>query len=152
GKVVCLEDTDGDGRFDKSVVFADQLSFPSGIACYDGGVFVVAKYEIIYLKDTDGDGKADIRRVALEGFGSGTAFIPARAVNGFAWGLDNRFYGSGSGNGGVVHSLRNGEKGEGVDIRRKDFSFDPRDLAVRPESGTAQFGLTFDEFGRRFVC
>ena len=29
-RIVRLEDTDGDGRFDKSVVFADKLMFPEG--------------------------------------------------------------------------------------------------------------------------
>src|SRR5438067_155701 len=29
-RIVRLEDTDGDGRFDKSVVFADKMMFPEG--------------------------------------------------------------------------------------------------------------------------
>ena len=40
GQVRRLEDTDGDGRFDKSTVFAKGLRWPSAIACYGGGVFV----------------------------------------------------------------------------------------------------------------
>jgi len=35
-----LQDTDGDGRSDKSVVFVDQISWPTSVCCYDGGVFV----------------------------------------------------------------------------------------------------------------
>ena len=35
------------------------LSWPTAVACYDGGVFVGAAPDIYYLKDTDGDGKAD---------------------------------------------------------------------------------------------
>ena len=62
GQVRLLEDTDGDGRFDKSTVFADKLSWPTAVACYDGGVFVGAAPDIYYFKDTDGDGKADVRR------------------------------------------------------------------------------------------
>ena len=34
-----LEDTDGDGRFDKSTVFADKLVFPQGIVWHDGAVY-----------------------------------------------------------------------------------------------------------------
>src|SRR6516162_10279441 len=63
GTVRLLEDTDQDGRFDRSTVFADKLSWPTAIACYDGGVFVGAAPDIFYLKDTNGDGKADERKV-----------------------------------------------------------------------------------------
>ena len=59
GTVRLLEDADGDGRFDKSTVYADKLSWPTAVLCYDGGVFVGAAPDIFYLKDTDGDGKAD---------------------------------------------------------------------------------------------
>ena len=36
GRVRILEDVDGDGKFDKSYLFADQLSWPTGIALYQG--------------------------------------------------------------------------------------------------------------------
>src|SRR6185503_19862834 len=40
-----------------------------------------------------------------------------------------------------------------VELRGKDFSFDPRDLRqIRPESGGGQHGLTSDNAGRNFVC
>ena len=42
GAVKLLEDTDGDGRFDKSIRFLDKVEFPTAVACYDGGVFVGA--------------------------------------------------------------------------------------------------------------
>src|SRR2546423_1066474 len=42
GRIRVLEDTDGDGVFDKSTVFAEGLSWPTGVACYDGGVYVIA--------------------------------------------------------------------------------------------------------------
>ena len=69
GIIRLLEDTDGDGRMDKSVVFADQISWPTSVCCYDGGVFVLAPRFLYYLKDTDGDMKADVRQVVLSGFG-----------------------------------------------------------------------------------
>src|SRR4051812_26899675 len=40
GRVRLLTDTDGDGRFDTSIVFAKDLSWPTAVACYDGGVFI----------------------------------------------------------------------------------------------------------------
>ena len=51
GTVRLLEDTDGDGKFDKSTVFADGLSWPTGVACWKGGVFVAATPDIWYLKE-----------------------------------------------------------------------------------------------------
>ena len=42
GRVVLLEDTHGTGRFDKSTVYAQGLIWPTGLACFDGGVFVAA--------------------------------------------------------------------------------------------------------------
>ena len=46
GRVRLLEDTDGDGRFDKSSVYLDGLSWPTAVACYDGGIFVGAAPDI----------------------------------------------------------------------------------------------------------
>src|SRR5882724_5321840 len=40
GRVALLEDTDGDGRFDKRTEFATGLSYPNGITVWRGGVFV----------------------------------------------------------------------------------------------------------------
>src|SRR5947209_162419 len=65
GRIRLLEDTDGDGRFDKSTVFADHLPWPTAVICYDGGVFVGATPDLIYFKDTDGDGVADERKVVF---------------------------------------------------------------------------------------
>ncbi|MEM7393011.1 MAG: PVC-type heme-binding CxxCH protein, partial [Verrucomicrobiota bacterium] len=62
--------------------------------------------------------------------------------NSLKWGPDNRIYGATAGNGGVVN---------GLNLAGFDFSFDPRERTIRRESGTAQYGLAFDGFGRRFV-
>src|SRR5438067_293138 len=61
GRIRLLTDNDGDGLFDSSVIYADNLASPSAIACYGGGIFVASTPDIIYLKDTKGDGLADLR-------------------------------------------------------------------------------------------
>ncbi|HUG94284.1 MAG TPA: PVC-type heme-binding CxxCH protein [Planctomycetaceae bacterium] len=60
-RIVRLEDTDGDGVFDASVVFADRMMFPEGTLWHDGSLYVAAPPSIWKLTDTDGDGVADER-------------------------------------------------------------------------------------------
>jgi putative membrane-bound dehydrogenase-like protein len=62
GRVRLLEDKDGDGFYESAAVFAEHLPWPTGVACWDGGVFVTAAPDVWYLKDTDGDGTADVRK------------------------------------------------------------------------------------------
>ncbi len=60
-RLLVLEDTDGDGKADKSTTFAGDLHNPTGFEFYNGGVIVAMVPDILFLKDTDGDGKADVR-------------------------------------------------------------------------------------------
>ncbi len=148
GAVRLLEDVDGDGRFDRSAVFADNLSWPTAIACFDGGVFVGAAPDLLYLKDSDGDGRADVRQVVFTGFGRGNV---QGLMNSFQWGLDNRIHGATSSSGGIVRRP-NAPDDQAVNLSGRDFAIDPRRLVLRPTSGGAQHGLTFDDWGRKFVC
>ncbi len=66
-RIVRLEDTDGDGRFDKSIVFADRMMFPEGVMWLDGSLYVAAPPSIWKLTDTDGDGVADKREEWFKG-------------------------------------------------------------------------------------
>lgn len=60
-RIVRLHDSDGDGQFDKSIIFADKMMFPEGTLWYDGSLYVAAPPSIWKLTDTDGDGVADKR-------------------------------------------------------------------------------------------
>ena len=68
-KIIILEDTDGDGKADKSTVFADGLYIPTGIELANGGCYVAQSPDVFFFKDTNGDDVADVKEVALTGFG-----------------------------------------------------------------------------------
>lgn len=69
-QIVILEDTTGDGRADRSTVFATGLHIPTGILPVPGGALVANSTEVLLLEDTTGDDKADKRTVILSGFGT----------------------------------------------------------------------------------
>ncbi|MHB1078445.1 MAG: PVC-type heme-binding CxxCH protein [Prosthecobacter sp.] len=156
GKVRLLTDTDGDGVFDKATVFAEGLSWPTGAACWKGGIFVTATPDVWYLKDTNGDGVADVRQKVFTGFKK----LNVQAVmNNPIWGLDHRIYIAGGSNGGEIQRAPGSESVmplpadfKPLSIKRNDFSFDPSTGDVRLESGGARFGNTFDDWGNRFLC
>src|SRR4051794_18006177 len=58
-----LEDTDGDGRFEKVTIFADGLNIPMGIYPWKGGCVAFSIPNIWHFEDTDGNGACDKRSV-----------------------------------------------------------------------------------------
>ena len=151
GQVRRLEDTDGDGRFDKSTVFAKGLRWPSAIACYGGGVLVGAAPDLFYYKDTDDDGVADQKQVVLTGWGNRAGTRNAEGVFGsLAWGLDNQIHGLSSGDSGVITNLRNAAA-KPVTLGG-NFAIDPRTMTLIAEGGEGQYGMGFNDDGRQFLC
>ncbi len=69
-KIVILEDTDQDGKADKSTVFADDLHIPLSFVLTENGVYVSDQPDLVLLEDTDGDDKADKKTRVLTGFGT----------------------------------------------------------------------------------
>jgi putative membrane-bound dehydrogenase-like protein len=84
-----LEDTDGDGRYDRSVLFADKMMFPEGCMWHEGSLYVAAPPEIWKLTDTDDDGSADKREVWFDGK---TLTGCGNDLHGPYMGHDGRFY------------------------------------------------------------
>ena len=89
-RIVKLIDSDGDGQADRHSVFAENLSIPTSMLAYDGGLIVAQAPHMLFLKDTDGDGKADLRKVLFSGWG--TRDTHAGPSN-LTWGLDGWVYG-----------------------------------------------------------
>lgn len=148
GRIRLLEDTRGTGRFDKSMIFADKLPHPAGVACWKGGVFVLSSPDVLYLKDTTGAGRADVRKVVYTGFRGQTYEVP----NTLRWGLDNKIYGASSYAGGHITSPERPGSAP-VDVGHgKDYRFDPQTGAFEAVSGSAEFGNSFDDWGNRYNC
>lgn len=67
GRVVVLEDTDGDGRMDRRAVFMDDVEWPRGLQVSRDGAIVMALPDILFARDRDGDGRADERVTITSG-------------------------------------------------------------------------------------
>lgn len=149
GSVRLLEDTNGDGVFDKSTLFADNLDSPVAVGCWDGGVFVGAVPDLWYLKDTTGDGKADLREKIITGFEKDKA--GEAMLNSFCWGPDNVFHISTSYAGGELKRTDR-DDAKPLPVRRQNIRFDPLTRRIEPTSGGGQHGMSLDDFGDTFVC
>ena len=150
GIVARLEDSDGDGRFDKRTTFCNNLVFPNGIMPWRKGFFVTDAPDVLYLEDTDGDGVADQREVVLTGFFTNSSSEQLRVASP-TLGPDGWIYLTSGLAGGKVTSPKHPERAP-VEARKNDWRFHPDTLVVESLPSTGQFGQAFDRHGRRFIC
>lgn len=147
GKINRLEDSDGDGQYDRTVTFCDELNFPTSVMPYRDGLLVADAPDILYLQDTNEDGRADLRRVEWTGFGTGSQQLRANSLH---WGLDNWIYvANGRCDGDVRRPDAMAE--EAISIRARDFRFHPISGAGEAILGQSQFGQAHDVWGNRFL-
>ncbi len=143
-KIVILEDTDKDGKADKSTVFAEDLQIPLAFVLTERGIFVSEEPHLSLIEDTDGDGKADKRTRVLTGFGCEDSH---HALHDLVWtpGGDLLFRES------IFHNSQV-ETAYGP-IRAKNsawFSFRPstqRLVTFGNYPNTNPWGVTFDDWG-----
>jgi len=147
GRIALLEDSDGDGRYDRRHDFVTGLTYPNGILPWKGGVFVTCAPHIYYFKDMDGDGKADIKKVVLTGFNdTKTAQI---RMSHPTLGPDGWIYVTGGLNGGSITSPDHSDRSP-VTYTASDGRFHPETLEFQVTGGKSQFGISIDPYGRRF--
>ena len=150
GRIRFLEDTNNDGKYDKSTLFLDGIRFPNGILPWKNGVLVSAAPDIFYAEDTDGDGKADKREVLFTGFAEGNQ---QHRANSLVYGLDNWVYVANGDSGGVIRS----RKASGGRKPSDEINIGSMDLRIRPDTGEidlqagrTQFGRNRDDWGNWF--
>ena len=129
GRVVVLEDADGDGRMDRRTVFADKLVLARSLKILDRGVLVAEPPNVWLMRDTDGDLRADTKELVTNQYGRREA-DPQNNANGFLWGLDNRLYTAGQSD---------------VQFRLKSGAFEVEKTLQRGE-----WGVTQDDAGRTY--
>ncbi|MBO0933863.1 PVC-type heme-binding CxxCH protein [Fibrella aquatilis] len=88
-RIRLLEDINGDGRYDKSTIYADKVGFPQGGVFYKGSLYATSAPDLLKFTDTNGDGVADKREVILTGW---TLNVNANSLVGPFMGPDGWFY------------------------------------------------------------
>ena len=162
GIIKLLSDTNGDGRMDKSIVFADGLTLPNSIMRWKKGVLITDAPHVLYYEDTNGDGKSDIKDTLLTGFALSN---PQHNLNSPVLGIDNWIY---LAHEGTVHtetyqeefgdegseiyyparpgSLRLAKNASGRSVR-----FKPDQHLLEITSSKTQFGHSFDAWGNHLL-
>ncbi len=154
-RVKVLEDTDGDGKVDKTTIFADGLNIPSGIAVGYGGVWVANSPDLLFMQDTDGDLKADKIETVVTGFGrTDTHELP----NSLTWGPDGWLYGLN----GVFNycDVKYAETNPNFDVEHPGWKFTCAMFRIHPRTrkfeifaeGTSNpWGIAINEDGEFFI-
>lgn len=157
-RVLRLEDTDGDGRFDRSVVFAEKVMFPQGCLWHAGSVYVAGPPSIWKFTDTNGDGVADRRE---EWFKGGTLTGCANDIHGPHLGPEGYLYWTKGAFAEQTHTLWNGRQlndraahilrakpdGSGLDVIMSGGMDNPVEVAFTAEGETV-FTSTFIDFSQ----
>jgi putative membrane-bound dehydrogenase-like protein len=136
GIVKWLTDDDGDGRYDRAVVYLDNLPFPSGIMAWGNGVLISAAPNILLATGDSANGRADEVNVLFNGFKPGNQ---QHRFNGFEYGLDGWIYGANGDSGGSVTST----------LTKKSLNISGRDVRFRPDTGEIETVSAASQYQRR---
>lgn len=148
-KLLILEDTNGDGKADKSTVFAGDLNSPTGFEFYRDGVILAQQPNVVFLRDTNGDDRYDVKEIVLHGFDSADTH---HAINSFTFDPGGALYMQE----GIFHRTQV-ETPWGPTTRQNDggvYRFEPRTWKFEvyiPMNFPNPHGHVFDRWGRDIV-
>jgi glucose/arabinose dehydrogenase/mono/diheme cytochrome c family protein len=128
-RIVVLEDTNKDGKMDKSTVYMDGLHLPRLVKVLKDGVLVAEPPYLWFTRDTNGDGKADEKVMVTDDY-SVRETNPEGGGNAILWGMDNWLVSS----------------SYGRRFRLKDGKW-----ISSPVVSRGQWGQSMDDFGRTFT-
>jgi glucose/arabinose dehydrogenase/mono/diheme cytochrome c family protein len=133
-RILRLEDTDNDGKMDKSTVFADSLLLPRMMQCVGDELLVNETNSItIYsYKDTNGDGIADVKKAVYKNdkYSASDANMEHQR-SGLDWNIDNWMY--------ITY-----------DPVRFRYTNGIMKADTLPGGTNGQWGVTHDNYGRLF--
>ena len=141
--ILILEDNDGDGTFEKSKTFVDDLNIATSVAVGRGGVWVMNPPYLLFYPDKNHDDIPDgPPEVRLSGFGLEDTHSIATSLH---WGPDGWLYGA---NGSTTTGTVKGIHWLGQAIWRYHPELDVFEIFA--EGGGNTMSLEFDKRGRAF--
>lgn len=151
GRIRYLEDTDQDGKYDKSTIFVDQIPFPTGVLptnidpAHPSCLITAAPYIVQAKQKSDWEELIkDKKNLLISGFGEGNQ---QHRFNGFSPGLDNWIYLANGDSGGTVQD----STGSKINLRGLDLRIKPsHPWKMEAQTGQTQFGRHRDDWGNWF--
>ncbi|MBL8853784.1 MAG: c-type cytochrome [Planctomycetaceae bacterium] len=150
-RIIILEDTDQDGKFDKRTQFTEGLNLVSGLEVGFGGVWVGAAPYLMFIPDANADDVPDGEPVVLlDGFGYQDTH---ETLNTFNWGPDGWLYGC---HGVFTHS-RVGKpgtpNGERTPMNAAVWRYHPtrHEFEIFAEGTSNPWGVDFNDHGQAFI-
>lgn len=147
--ILVCEDTNGDGRVDKTSRFAEGLKMVQGVEPGAGGLYVCDYSELVHLRDRDGDGRADERRVIYSGFGIGDTH---QLINSITHGPEGSlWFSQGLHNFATVETAWGNKRLHKAGLWRLNTRTDRLDSFFNGAAAGANcWGVAFDDYGQVF--
>jgi putative membrane-bound dehydrogenase-like protein len=152
-RILVLEDTNGDHRYDRKTVFLENVNLISGLEVGFGGVWIGAAPYLLYVPFDDGDHPrpAGEPRILLDGWDYKAD--THETLNTFTWGPDGWLYGCH----GVFCPSHVAKPGTPPEMRQRTdcavWRYHPvrHEFEIFAEGTSNPWGIDFDDHGQLFL-